>query len=129
MTRICFLPFAALFLAALPALAEESGPLTGSSELIQRFQVKEARQGVGVDADAFYAVDNTVIAKYDKKTGALIARWEGDGSAIHLDSAAVVNGKRTRTVVPCPSSLSISSRPPCSSTKVLLNGRPRPVPS
>ena len=93
MTCFRFLPFAALIFAALPALAEESGPLTGSSELIQRFQVKEARQGVGVDADAFYAVDNTVIAKYDKKTGALIAKWEGDGSAIHLDSAAVVNGK------------------------------------
>ncbi|HJR20045.1 MAG TPA: hypothetical protein VJ822_00385 [Dongiaceae bacterium] len=95
MTRVRSLPIAALFFAALPALAEETDPLTGSSELIQRFQIKEARQGVGVDADAFYAVDNTAIAKYDKNTGTLIARWEGDadGSAIHLDSAAVVDGK------------------------------------
>ena len=95
MMRLRLLSFAALFFAALPALAEEAGPPVGSSELIQRFQIKEARQGVGVDADAFYAVDNTVIAKYDKKTGALIAKWEGDanGSAIHLDSATVVDGK------------------------------------
>jgi outer membrane protein assembly factor BamB len=95
MTRVRSLPIAALIFAALPALAEEAGPPTGSSALIQRFQIKEARQGVGVDADAFYAVDNTVIAKYDKNTGTLIARWEGaaDGSAIHLDSAAVVDGK------------------------------------
>ncbi len=82
---------AALIFAALPALAEEAGPPQGKSELLQRFQVKEARQGVGVDADAFYAVDNSTIAKYDKKTGALISKWEGP--AIHLDSAAVVDGK------------------------------------
>jgi hypothetical protein len=95
MSRFRWLSFAALIFAALPALAEEAGPPVGSSELIQRFQIKEARQGVGVDADAFYAVDNTVIAKYDKKTGALIAKWEGDAnsSAIHLDSATVVDGK------------------------------------
>ena len=89
------IPLAALLLTALPALAEEAGPPVGSSELIQRFQIKEARQGVGVDADAFYAVDNTAIAKYDKKTGTFIAKWEGDadGSATHLDSATVVDGK------------------------------------
>jgi hypothetical protein len=95
MMHLRSLSFAALLLASLPATAEESAPPVGSSELIQRFQIKEARQGVGVDADAFYAVDNTVIAKYDKKTGTLIAKWEGDatGSAIHLDSATVVDGK------------------------------------
>ena len=85
----------AILVAAIPALAEEAGPPQGSSELIQRFQIKEARQAVAVDADAFYAVDNTAIAKYDKKTGTLIAKWEGDAAsgAIHLDSAAVVDGK------------------------------------
>ena len=95
MMHVRSLALVALLFATLPALAEEAGPPVGSSELIQRFQIKEARQGVGVDANAFYAVDNTVIAKYDKKTGALIAKWEGDasGSAIHLDSATVVDGK------------------------------------
>lgn len=95
MTHLSSIPVAVLLFAALPAVAEEAGPPMGSSELIQRFQIKEARQGVGVDADAFYAVDNSVIAKYDKETGALIAKWEGDadGSAIHLDSATVVDGK------------------------------------
>jgi hypothetical protein len=90
------LSFAAILLAAaLPAMAEEAGPPQGSSELIQRFQIKEARQAVAVDAEAFYAVDNTAIAKYDKKTGTLISKWEGDKASgvIHLDSAAVVDGK------------------------------------
>jgi hypothetical protein len=95
MIHFRLLAFAAILLAALPAVAKEAGPPQGTSELLQRFQIKEARQAVGVDADAFYAIDNSVIAKYDKKTGALITRWEGDanGSAIHLDSAAVVDGK------------------------------------
>jgi hypothetical protein len=95
MIHVRLLSFAAILFAALPAMAEEAGPPLGTSELLQRFQIKEARQAVGVDADAFYAVDNTSIAKYDKKTGALLAKWEGDanGSAIHLDSAAIVDGK------------------------------------
>jgi hypothetical protein len=91
MIRLHQLCFAAVLFAALPALAEEVGPPQGKSELLQRFQIKEARQGVGVDADAFYAVDNSTIAKFDKKTGALITKWEGP--AIHLDSAAVIDGK------------------------------------
>jgi hypothetical protein len=86
--------FAAILFAALPAMAEDAGSPQGSSELIQRFQIKEARQAVAVDADAFYAVDNTAIAKYDKKTGTLIAKWDGkDSGAIHLDSGVVVDGK------------------------------------
>jgi hypothetical protein len=99
MISIRSLSIAAILFAALPALAEragaeDAGPPQGSSELIQRFQIKEARQAVAVDADAFYAVDNTTIAKYDKKTGALLSKWEGkDSGAIHLDSAAVVDGK------------------------------------
>jgi len=93
------LTVAAILFAALPALAEragaeDAGPPQGSSELLQRYQIREARQAVAVDADAFYAVDNTTIAKYDKKTGTLIAKWDGkDSGAIHLDSAAVVDGK------------------------------------
>jgi len=94
MLSIRALSIAAILLTVAPAFAEDAAPPQGSSELLQRYPIKEARQAVGVDADAFYAVDNTTIAKYDKKTGALIARWEGEGSgAIHLDSAAVVDGK------------------------------------
>jgi hypothetical protein len=87
----------ALFLSAgAVALAQETaGPPLGSSELITRFPIKEARQAVAVDGDAFYAIDNRVIAKFDKKTGAAIARWEGDlaGPILHLDSGAVVDGR------------------------------------
>lgn len=62
---------------------------------IGEFVISEANQGVGVDDKYFYAVDNQTIAKYDKKTGALIDRWQGEknGSIIHLDGATILDGK------------------------------------
>lgn len=64
-------------------------------EQIGEFPIAEANQAVGVDAEHFYAVNNTVIAKYDKKTGALVKRWDGGkkGPILHLDSAMVMDGK------------------------------------
>lgn len=54
---------------------------------IAEFDVPEANQGIGVDENHFYAVDNRTIAKYDKRTGKLVDKWEGekDGPIIHLD--------------------------------------------
>ena len=62
---------------------------------IAAFDVPEAGQGVAVDAQFFYAVDNTTIAKYDKKTGARIKAWAQakGGPLIHLDGAMVMDGK------------------------------------
>jgi hypothetical protein len=64
-------------------------------EQVGEFAVKEANQGVGVDSRHFYAIDNQVIAKYDKATGKLVKKWEGDkkGPILHLDSAMLMNGK------------------------------------
>ena len=64
-------------------------------EQVGEFAVKEANQGVGVDANHFYAVDNTTIGKYDKKTGKLVKKWEEkkDGPIEHLDSAMLMDGK------------------------------------
>jgi hypothetical protein len=78
------LAFAALGVCAKPAL-----------EPLGEFPVPEANQGVGVDDKYFYAVDNQVIAKYDKKTGKLVKKWTGDkkGPILHLDSALLMDGK------------------------------------
>jgi hypothetical protein len=56
------------------------------------FEVPEATQGVGVDAQHFYAVDDRTITKYTKD-GELVAKWEGPpgGSIVHLDSAVVLD--------------------------------------
>lgn len=42
---------------------------------IAEFAVPDANQGVAVDARFFYAIDNTAIAKSNKKTGAQVKRW------------------------------------------------------
>jgi hypothetical protein len=64
-------------------------------EQIAEFDVPEANQGIGVDARHFYAVDNQTVAKYDKKTGTLVKKWQGekDGPLRHLDGAIVMDGK------------------------------------
>lgn len=71
---------------------------SGAQSVLQQtgeFVVLEANQGVGVDAKHFYAVDNQTIGKYDKKTGKLVKKWQGDkkGPILHLDSAMVMDGK------------------------------------
>ncbi|MBL0142363.1 MAG: cycloisomerase [Betaproteobacteria bacterium] len=74
------------------AMASLAAPML---EQVGEFPVPEANQGVGVDAAHFYAVDNYRIGKYDKKTGKLVKKWQGDkkGPIQHLDSAMLMDGK------------------------------------
>lgn len=62
---------------------------------IAEFSIPEANQGVAVDERYFYSIDNTTIAKYDKKTGTLVTRRTQDagGRLIHLDGGTVLDGK------------------------------------
>lgn len=64
-------------------------------EQLAEFVAPEANQGVGVDRDYFYAVNNRVIGKYDKLSGQLVKKWQGDkdGPIKHLDSAMVMDGR------------------------------------
>lgn len=82
----------ALAVAAPAAVAD---PDRIESQLAAEFDIPAANQGVGVDADYFYAVDNHTITRHEKATGKEVARWEGgkDGPVKHLDGAAVIDGK------------------------------------
>lgn len=61
---------------------------------LARFAAPEATQAVAVDADHFYAIANSVIAKYDKQTGERVAQWDGRGSAIaHLNAGVIIDGR------------------------------------
>lgn len=64
-------------------------------EEVARYNAPEARQGVAVDAQHFYAISDRAIGKYEKASGKLLAKWEGpkDGAVIHLDSGVVIDGK------------------------------------
>lgn len=63
-------------------------PLQLTATTVREFPAPEADQGVAVDERHFYPVDNTVIAKYDRASGALVARWVApkNGLVRHLNS-------------------------------------------
>jgi hypothetical protein len=92
-----------LFLAAgLMARAAESAvplvPITTPGwgyEELRRFKAPEAGQGVAVDRDFFYAINNHTIGKYRKATGERVAGWEGGagGDFIHLNAGIILDGK------------------------------------
>jgi hypothetical protein len=64
-------------------------------EELLRFKAQEAKQGVAVDADFFYAITNSAIGKYRKDTGERVGGWEGekDGRIKHLNAGSVIDGK------------------------------------
>lgn len=79
--------------ASAPAIAEEAAAPAPSrtAEVLRRYPAPEARQGVAVDATHVYAVANSTIAKYDKKSGAKVAEWKGDPVRYpHINSCAVI---------------------------------------
>jgi hypothetical protein len=92
-----YLLIAALTLGCVAIASTGNGqkPPTKKFEEIVRFEAAEARQGVAVDAQHFYAVTDLGIGKYDKKTGKLVAKWESPkgGPFIHLDSGVILDGK------------------------------------
>jgi hypothetical protein len=45
------------------------------AQTLRSLAAPEADQGVAVDEQHFYAVDNTVIAKYERDSGDLVKRW------------------------------------------------------
>lgn len=60
-------------------------------QVISRFPAPEAKQGVAVDAAFIYAVDNSQIARYDRKTGARVAHFKGDPVKFpHMNSCTVI---------------------------------------
>jgi hypothetical protein len=81
------LVLACLLLPAAPVAAQ--GQL--AAEVLRRYPAPEATQGVAVDARHFYAVANSRIAKYDRKTGLKVAEWSGDRSRFpHINSCEVI---------------------------------------
>lgn len=95
MIRSLILAGALVASAPIAACAqEEPAPAPAPSrtaEVLRRYPASEARQGVAVDARHVYAVANSTIAKYDKKTGAKLAEWKGDPARYpHINSCAVI---------------------------------------
>lgn len=64
-------------------------------EVVATFPAPEAGQGVAVDADCFYAINNSAIGRYRKSDGERSGGWSGGkGSPIrHLNAGVVVAGR------------------------------------
>ena len=70
-------------------------PELGWLEPVRTWKAAEANQGVAVDAEHFYAIDDRAIGKYEKATGRKVGEWKAPaGSPVkHLNSGVVVGGQ------------------------------------
>lgn len=64
------------------------------AKTLAAYDAPEADQGVAADTTHFYAIDNTVIAKYAMASGDLVARWIGPAKGLirHLNSCFAEDG-------------------------------------
>lgn len=71
--------------------AEMDGSPRLRAELLASYPAAEAGQGAAADAAYFYAIVNTRIGKYSRRSGERIAGWDGgeDGPLQHINSCYV----------------------------------------
>ncbi len=101
MIRLLLRSFAAaLLLSSLQAVAQKAplpdpGPAGWQHTELRRFPAAEAKQGVAVDAEFFYAISNQALGKYRKSDGARVGGWkqEKGGPLIHMNSGIVREGR------------------------------------
>ena len=99
--RVLLATCAAALLAAAPAATPSGGHQVAeyaappirqlTARTLRTFTAPEARQGVAADTRHFYAVDNTVVAKYEIASGRQAGAWMGprNGLVRHLNSCLV----------------------------------------
>ena len=97
-TALAFLACTAAALAADEKISPPIGQLTTPGWAyteVRRFKAPEAGQGVAVDREFFYAINNHTIGKYRKTSGERVAQWEGGagGEIIHLNAGFILNGR------------------------------------
>ena len=76
---------------ALAALLIVASAVAGQAAVeVRRLPAPEAHQGVAASAQSVYAIDNSVVARYDKASGRRLAVWKGDPRRFqHLNSCIV----------------------------------------
>ncbi|NLB26097.1 MAG: hypothetical protein GX820_05315 [Bacteroidales bacterium] len=64
-----------------------------TQDIVRTYNVTAAQQGVAVDADFFYVVNNSAIVKYNKEDGRKVAEWTDNDSVLrHLNSGIIIDG-------------------------------------
>lgn len=69
--------------------------LAAELPLVAKFKTDEATQGVAVDREHFYAIDNTTIGKYQRNTGKKVGEFKSSRQVplTHMDGGMVWEGK------------------------------------
>ncbi len=90
--KVCCLPILIAFGCLQGAISQPG--LSQSVQALKQFQVPEAKQGVAVDADFFYVINDHSITKHQKSDGKQVAAWQDqEGQLQHLNSGVVIEGK------------------------------------
>jgi outer membrane protein assembly factor BamB len=77
-----------------PSAAVALGLAAAAPAVLHTWAAPEATQGVAVDGAHVYAIGNSTIAKYDRRTGRKLAQWTGDPERFpHLNSCEVAGGE------------------------------------
>jgi hypothetical protein len=75
------------------------------AEPIKTWPAPEANQGVAAGRKHFYAVDNSVIAKYERASGRKVRAWSGDAATFpHLNSCDLTRRNLFRRELVCAAS-------------------------
>ncbi len=86
----------ALLIACVSAPSSYANPPQFEAAIEATFRTFDARQGVAVSAEHFYAINNFSITKHRKYDGEALLQWDGvtdvDGPLIHLDSGVIHDG-------------------------------------
>ncbi len=81
--RQYLISFAFLFLVVTSIYTQEKSYL-----------LEEVKQGVAVDHDFFYVINNSEIVKYTKSEGTLVHTWQDTSQTLkHLNSGIILNNK------------------------------------
>jgi hypothetical protein len=66
-----------------------------SARTLRVYEAPEANQGVAADAQHFYPVDNSVLAKYDVASGQRLDRWDAPAPGVirHLNSCLALDAR------------------------------------
>lgn len=85
-------------MVSVPAHPQAGGATDGAqlrtAREVERFGAPEARQGIAVDQNHVYVIDNHALGKYTRVGGLPAGKWQGpaDGPIQHLNAAIVRNG-------------------------------------
>lgn len=63
-----------------------------SATEVERFKAEEAKQGVVADARYVYAISNSEIGKYDRRSGRRVGHWKGDPALFKHMNSCILKG-------------------------------------